>query len=64
MEPKDSYNHQYSGQCDIGTPDFFLVARVGTMAPNFTLVSPGGARVSLVDFIGKKHVLLEFGSIT
>lgn len=60
----DSYNHESFGQCDIGVPDFRSVAKVGTRAPEFSLTTLDGAKVSLADFIGKKHVLLEFGSIT
>jgi peroxiredoxin len=60
----DSYNHASFGQCDIGAPDFWAVAKVGTSAPNFILTDLNGNRVSLEDFKGKRHVLLEFGSIT
>lgn len=60
----DSYNHESYGQCDIGAPDFRAIAKVGTTAPNFTLTNLDGRSVSLEDFKGKKHVLLEFGSIT
>ena len=60
----DSYNHHSYGQCDVGVPDFRSVARVGTQAPDFTLTGLDGRRVALADFKGKKHVLLEFGSIT
>jgi peroxiredoxin len=40
------------------------VARIGTAAPDFVLTDLDGIRVSLAEFKGKKHVLLEFGSIT
>ncbi len=60
----DPYNHESYGQCDIGAPDFCAVAKVGTKAPNFTLTDLDTNRLSLGDFEGKKHVLLEFGSIT
>jgi hypothetical protein len=60
----DPYNHESFGQCDLGAPDFWSVAKVETSAPKFTLSSLDGAKVSLADFIGKKHVLMEFGSIT
>lgn len=63
-EPMDSYNYESFGQCDISAPDFRAVAKVGTMAPNFTLTDLDGTEVSLKDFKEKKHVLLEFGSIT
>jgi len=60
----DSYNHESFGQCDLGAPDFWSIAKVGTQAPEFTLTSLDGTKVYLADFKGKKHVLLEFGSIT
>jgi hypothetical protein len=60
----DSYNYASFGQCDIGAPDFWAVARVGTKAPGFTLSDLDGNSILLDDFKGKKHVLLEFGSIT
>lgn len=60
----DSYNYPSYGQCEVGAPDFRSVARVGAKAPDFSLAGLDGGRVSLADFRGKKHVLLEFGSIT
>ncbi len=60
----DSYNYEGYGQCDVGAPYFRSVAQVGAEAPDFTLIDLDGRRVSLSDFRGKKHVLLEFGSIT
>ena len=33
---------------------------VGDKAPDFTLKSTNGAKISLSQFNGKKHVLLEF----
>ena len=60
----DSYNYQAYGQCEVAAPDFGSVAKVGTRAPDFTLSGLDGAPVSLTDFLGKKHILLEFGSIT
>jgi peroxiredoxin len=60
----DSYNHESFGQCDLGALDFWSVARVGMQAPDFKLISLDGMKVSLADLRGKKHVLLEFGSIT
>ncbi len=38
--------------------------RAGEEAPDFELPTLQGERVSLSSFRGKKHVLLEFGSIT
>ncbi len=58
------YNYHAYGQCDVGAPDFRSVVQVGTKAPDFVLTDVDGKRVSLADFKGKKHVLLEFGSIT
>jgi cytochrome oxidase Cu insertion factor (SCO1/SenC/PrrC family) len=64
MQSADHYNHESFGQCDLAAPDFWAVAKVGTEAPDFTLTDLNGTKVSLADFLGKKHVLLEFGSIT
>jgi peroxiredoxin len=58
------YNYDSFGQCDIGAPSFWDVAKVGNQAPNFTLSDLDGNKVSLASFKGKKHALLEFGSIT
>jgi len=58
------YNYESFGQCDIAGPDFWAVATIGTKAPDFTLADLDGNLVSLSSFAGKKHVLLEFGSIT
>lgn len=58
------YNYESYGECDIGAPDFWSVARVGSRAPDFTLPDLDGKLLSLASFAGKKHVLLEFGSIT
>ena len=38
--------------------------RAGEEAPDFTLQTSRGERVSLSAFKGNRHVLLEFGSIT
>lgn len=58
------YNYESFGQCDVGAPNFWSVAAVGTRAPDFSLPDLDGNMVSLASFAGKKHVLLEFGSIT
>jgi peroxiredoxin len=60
----DPYNYEGYGQCDLEVPDVRSIAQVGTKAPEFSLTDLDGGRVSLADFRGKKHVLLEFGSIT
>ena len=38
--------------------------RVLSPAPDFTLQDLAGNKVSLSDYKGKKHVVLEFGAIT
>ncbi len=43
---------------------FRQVVRVQDKAPAFTLRDLAQAPVSLADFAGKKHVVLEFGAIT
>jgi peroxiredoxin len=58
------YNCESYGECDIGAPDFWSLAKVGSRAPDFTLPDLDGKLLSLASFAGKKHVLLEFGSIT
>lgn len=58
------YNYESYGQCDVDAPDFWSVAAVGSRAPEFTLPDLEGNLLSLASFAGKKHVLLEFGSIT
>lgn len=60
----DTYNRHSYGQCNIERPNFRGVAQIGTKAPEFTLTDLDGNEVSLANFRGKKHVLLEFGSIT
>ncbi len=60
----DLYNYEGFGQCEIGAPDFFSVAKSGTEAPPFIMTDLDGMKVSLMDFRTKKHVLLEFGSVT
>jgi hypothetical protein len=64
METHDQYNYDSFGQCDLAAPDFRAIGKIGSQAPQFTLRGLDGEKVSLADFIGKKHVLLEFGSIT
>lgn len=58
------YNYESFGQCEVSAPDFWSVAKVGGQAPPFTLPDLDGKLVSLASYAGKKHVLLEFGSIT
>jgi peroxiredoxin len=58
------YNYESFGQCEIAAPDFWSVAKVGGRAPEFCLPDLDVNLVSLASFAGRKHVLLEFGSIT
>ena len=58
------YNYESFGKCDLDAPDFWSVAVIGRRAPEFTLPDLDGNLLSLASFAGKKHVLLEFGSIT
>lgn len=44
--------------------EFMQRLRVGERAPDFELPAPEGERIRLSHFFGRKHVLLEFGSIT
>lgn len=43
---------------------FKTTARVGEHAHDFSLPTPEGESVRLSGFRGRKHVVLEFGSIT
>jgi peroxiredoxin len=60
----ENYNYDSFGQRDVRAPDFRDVAKVGSQAPAFCLIDLDGNQVSLSSFRNKKHVLLEFGSIT
>ncbi len=60
----DAYNRHSFGQDGQEPSNFDSVARVGSPAPNFTLPDIDGKPVSLSDFKGRKHVVLEFGNIT
>ena len=44
--------------------EFKNCIRAGEEAPDFELAAVEGGRIRLSEFRGKKHVLLEFGSIT
>lgn len=44
--------------------EFKIRLRAGDAAPDFELSTLEGEKVRLSQFRGKKHVLLEFGSIT
>ena len=62
----DPYNYtafrrsESAGKSD----EFKNSLRAGEDAPDFELPTPDGDRVRLSALRGKKHVLLEFGSIT
>lgn len=60
----DTYNRHSFGQSGQEPANFNSVALVGTQAPEFTLTDLSGEAVSLSDFRGRKHVVLEFGNIT
>ena len=62
----DSYNYDTFTRSE-GTgksTDFKVRLRAGDDAPDFELTTIEGEPVRLSQFHGKKHVLLEFGSIT
>ena len=60
----DAYNRHSFGQSGQEPANFNSVAQVGSQAPDFALKDLDGRVVSLSDFRGRKHVVLEFGNIT
>lgn len=60
----DSYNRESFGQSGQEPANFDSVAAVGSPAPDFTLTDLEGKTISLSEFRGRKHVILEFGNIT
>jgi len=62
----DAYNYEsFSRSESAGKSNEFKGSlRAGEEAPDFELPTLDGDRVRLSAFRGKKHVLLEFGSIT
>jgi len=62
----DTYNYTaFSRSESAGKSDEFKNSlRAGEEAPDFELPTPDGELVRLSALRGKKHVLLEFGSIT
>ena len=60
----DTYNRHYFGQSGQEPANFASVVQAGTQAPDFTLMDLDGQKVSLSDYRGRKHVVLEFGNIT
>ena len=65
-ESVNAYNYKAFSRSESSARagDFAKRLRAGEEAPDFTLQTPEGERVSLSAFKGDKHVLLEFGSIT
>jgi peroxiredoxin len=65
-EEIDSYNYAaFTRSESVGkSGEFRNCLRAGEEAPDFELPTLDGGRVRLSQFRGKKHVLLEFGSIT
>lgn len=62
----DVYNYESFTRSESSgkAKEFMNSLRVGTEGPDFELSTLDGERVRLSQFRGKKHVLLEFGSIT
>jgi len=62
----DAYNYEYFTRSESAgkSGEFKSSLRAGEDAPDFELPTLDGDRVRLSAFRGKKHVLLEFGSIT
>jgi AhpC/TSA family len=62
----ETYNYESFSRSESAgkSTEFKSSLRAGEEAPDFELPTLEGERVRLSDFRGKKHVLLEFGSIT
>ena len=62
----DAYNYESFTRSESSgrSSDFKNSLRTGDEAPDFELPSIEGEQVSLSALRGRKHVLLEFGSIT
>jgi hypothetical protein len=62
----DAYNYEsFTRSESAGKSDEFKISlRAGEEAPDFELPTLTGESVCLSAFRGRKHVLLEFGSIT
>jgi len=60
------YNYQTFDRSQSGgrATEFTSRLRAGEEAPDFELTTPDGESMKLSQFRDKKHVLLEFGSIT
>lgn len=59
-----NYDHFTRSETASKSSEFKSMLRAGEDAPDFELPTLEGTGVRLADFRGKKHVLLEFGSIT
>jgi peroxiredoxin len=59
-----NYSTFMSSEARGKTKLFQTVLNAGDEAPDFDLITPEGEHVTLSQFRGKKHVLLEFGAIT
>jgi peroxiredoxin len=62
----DRYNYESFTRSESAgkANEFKNSLRAGEEAPDFELPTLDGERISLSSFRGKRHVLLEFGSIT
>jgi peroxiredoxin len=62
----EAYNYKSFSRSESAgkSNEFKNSLRAGDEAPDFELQALEGDRVRLSSFRGKKHVLLEFGSIT
>lgn len=62
----DNYNYEsFTRSESTGKSNEFKNGlRAGEEAPDFELPALDGERISLSAFRGRKHILLEFGSIT
>ena len=62
----DTYNYESFTRSESAgkSNEFRSSLRAGEEAPDFELATIDGGPVRLSAFRGKKHVLLEFGSIT
>lgn len=67
-EPNDAtaYNYDTFARSEAAgrSEEFRVRLRAGDSAPDFELPTLDGQRVRLSQFLGEKHVILEFGSIT
>lgn len=56
--------HKFSAEARGLFARFATTVAVGSHAPDFSLPAVSGEQVSLADYRGKKHVVVEFGSST